>query len=442
MLQANRMKPLLLAAACGLMLSAGAGEAPADDDKTVVIDVNNTTRILYPIAIPVGIGGSNALSKEIAQATEFDLSVSGWFRVLDPRSFLADLEKERLGIEPQKWKDVGAFGVMKYQVSGSGDNVTVEFRLYEVEKGDGPVLSKRYSGSARDIRALAHKWSNDVVKYFTGEDGFFGSKIAFVTKRRRGGKRVLAMDFDGKGVYAVSRNRSINILPTFSPSGGKIAYTSYMRRNPDLYVAPAGGGRPKRLSRYKGMNTGASFSPDGSKIALTLSKDGNPEIYLISASTGRVIKRLTNNRAIDTSPTFSADGREIAFVSDRDGGPQIFVMNANGSNQRRVSFNGSYNTTPDFSPRKGSRVVAYTTRDEGRYDIVTIDLNTSKYTRVTQGQGNNEEPSWAPNGMAIAFASTGRKTGPGVYIANADGTGQQRKVWSGRATSVDWGPNP
>ena len=441
MLQANRLKPALFVLLCATLLGVSAHEAPADDDKTVVIDVNNTQRILYPIAVPMSVSDS-AVAKQVADVAGFDLGVSGWFRILDPRSFLADLEAEGLSIDPQRWKDVGAFGVMKYQVNESGNNVEMTFRLYEVEKGNTPVLSRTYRGQKSDARSLAHKWCNEVVKYYTGEDGFFGSKLAFVTKRRRGGKRILGMDFDGANVYSLTRNTSLNILPSWSPNGSKLAFTSYMRRNPDLYIVGAGGGRPKRLTRYRGMNTGASWSPDGSKIALTLSKDGNPDIYVVSASTGRILERLTNNRAIETSPSWSPDGKQLAFVSDRDGGPQIFVMNANGSNQHRVSFNGSYNTTPEWSPRKGSRQIVYTTRDQGHYDIIVIDLATKAMIRVTQGQGHNEEPSWAPNGKAIAFASTGRSTGSGVYIANADGTGSAHKVWSGWATSVDWGPNP
>ncbi|HUH05396.1 MAG TPA: Tol-Pal system beta propeller repeat protein TolB [Kofleriaceae bacterium] len=434
------MKPLLAALLCATLLG-GEPTAASADGTTVVIDVNNTKRILYPIGVPMGSGDA-ASAKLIAEVASFDLGVSGWFRVLDPRSFLADLDKEALEIDPPKWKNVGAFGVMKYRVTSSGGNVEITFKLYEVEKGNVAVLSRTYSGQTRELRGLVHKWCNDVVKYYTGEESFFGSKIAFVTKRKGGGKQIQAMDFDGQNVYGLTRNRSLNILPSWSPSGGSVAFTSYMRRNPDLYVVGAGGGRPKKVASYYGMNTGASWSPDGSKLAVTLSKDGNPEIYLISASNGAIISRLTNNRAIDTSPTWSPDGKEIAFVSDRDGGPQIFVMSSNGSNQRRVSFNGNYNTTPDWSPRKGTRTIAYTTRDGGVYDIVTIDLITNKMTRITQGEGVNEEPSFAANGMAIAFSSSGRKTGSGIYIANADGTGEARKVWSGSATSVDWGPTP
>jgi TolB protein len=189
------------------------------------------------------------------------------------------------------------------------------------------------------------------------------------------------------------------------------------------------------------MNTGADWSPDGSKLALTLSKDGNPEIYVIDAKSGRVLKRLTHSRYIDTSPEWSPDGREIAFVSDREGSPQVFVMNADGSHQRRVSMNGSYNTTPTWSPRKGTRILAYTTRVHGHFDIVTLDLDSKKMVRITQHEGTNEEPAFAPNGRAIAFASV-RRGKPGIYIANADGTGKATLVWKGIGTSVSWGPVP
>jgi TolB protein len=416
----------------------GVEPARAQPDGTV-IDVSGAKRGAYPLAIPLAVDSDSATAREVAAIASFDMSIAGLFKVLDPKSFLADLAAEKLGIDPQKWKDVGAFGVIKYRSVATGDGVELEFRLYEVSKGNSASLSKSYKGKKADLRKFVHQWCNEVVKYYTGEPGFFGSKIAFTVKKK-GQSQVHAMDFDGHNPYAISRNASINMLPAWSPSGGQIAFTSYMRNNPDLYVVGAGGGRPKKISSHRGMNTGASWSPDGSKIAVTLSKDGNPEIYIINAD-GSSPRRLTNDKAIDTSPSWSPDGSTIAFVSDREGGPQIFIVPASGGSATRVSTNGSYNTTPTWSPKKGARVIAYTTRDGGAYDIVTYDLANKKMTRITQGEGNNEEPSFAPNGRAIAFAST-RSGGSGIYIANADGTGKAVKVWGGSATGVDWGPAP
>jgi TolB protein len=426
-----RSKSVIVALA--VVTSADVRGVRADDPSPgVVIDVRGPIRTLYPIAVPASPEGDAAVTREVAQVEAFDLSVAGMFKVLDPQGFLADLKAEGVTIDPQKWKDVGAFGVIKYRATASD----LEFRLYEISKGTTAVLTKSYPRKG-DTRSIVHRWCNEVVKYYTGEPGFFGSKIAF-TAKGKSSSSIHAMDFDGRNEYTVSNNSSQNILPAWSPSGGQIAYTSFMRNNPDLYVAPAGGGRPQKLSSQHGMNTGAAWSPDGTKIALTLSKDGNPEIYVISASDGSILKRITNDKAIDTSPAWSPDGSQLAFVSDRNGGPQIFVVPSGGGTPKQVSFNGSYNTTPTWSPKPGKHIIAYTTRDGGTYDIVALDLDAKSTIRITQNEGSNEEPAFSPNGRAIAFA----RAGQGIFITNADGTGKAVKVWSGSATGIDWGPTP
>jgi len=436
MLQVQRSAIIIAAlAAVASAQPAGKGSGSGGGDG-VVIDVSGTKGGKYPIALPTA-PENDQVAKEISQIESFDLNLAGPFKVLDPAGFLADLKAEGTSIDAQKWKDVGAYGVIKYKASSD----QIDFKLYEVSKGTKPTLEKSYKRSGSDTRTIVHKWCNEVVKYYTGEAGFFGSKIVF-TAKGKGKSAIMAMDFDGNNAYSVSNNSSTNILPSFSPTGGQVAYTSFMRSNPDLYIAPAGGGRPKKISGQKGMNTGAAWSPDGSKLALTLSKDGNPEIYIINAGDGSIVKRLTNNRYIDTSPAWSPDGSQIAYVSDQNGGPQIFVMSASGGKATQVSFNGNYNTTPVWSPKAGKKIIAYTTRDGGNYDIVTLDIDSKTMTRITQSEGSNEEPAFSPNGRAIAFARTSGGGGAGIYIANADGTSKGVKVYSGSTTGVDWGPAP
>src|SRR3954466_2303666 len=108
-------RTLTLAAAIGASIGALVGVAQADD---VGLDVTGSKKGLYPIAVPTAPDGDAAVDREIASVASFDLGVAGVFKTLDPQSFLADLKTEGLGIEPQKWKDVGAYGVMKYKVDG------------------------------------------------------------------------------------------------------------------------------------------------------------------------------------------------------------------------------------------------------------------------------------------------------------------------------------
>jgi len=95
---------------------------------------------------------------------------------------------------------------------------------------------------------------------------------------------------------------------------------------------------------------------------------------------------------------------------------------------------------PVWSPR--GDLIAFTARDERNvFDIFTVDSKTKEIRRLTQDQGNNEEPSFSPNGRVIAFAAR-RRGQSGIYLANADGTGPQVRVYDGWATEVDWGPAP
>src|SRR6185312_5697725 len=132
MLSLRSKQNLIIVAVLGLAAGAAADPEP---NGGVVLDVNGANRTLYPIATPLAPGADQA-GKEVAQVEATDLSLAGVFKVVDPKSYLADLNAEKLGIEPQKWKDVGAFGVVKYQASGD----SIEFRLYEVAKGNTAVL--------------------------------------------------------------------------------------------------------------------------------------------------------------------------------------------------------------------------------------------------------------------------------------------------------------
>jgi TolB protein len=423
-----------VALATALVLTAAQRPTRAQAaDETVRFKITAGGTDLYKLAIPLPLGDKGS-AQNASDVLSNDLALSGFFKVLDPKSFLANPQAEQLTIAPQDWRNVGAAGVIKARATAYGSDVKYEFRLFEVSKGDSPMLSKDYRGPMASARQLAHQFANDVVKYYTSEDSFFASKITFASKTGPQRKDIYVADWDGYGPHAIT-NKSQNILPSWSPSGAEIAFTSFAAGKPDLYIVPAGGGKPRVVSARPGLNMGAAFSPDGSKIAATLSQDGNSEIYLLSTA-GQVIKRLTTTAAIDTSPTFSADGGRIAFVSDRHGSPQIWVMSSDGSGQHKLTRRGNYNQTPSWCPRRDTPLVAFTARDErGNYDVFTINADTEAYGRITEAHGSNQHPSWAPNGRALAYESSRG----GVWVSTADGR-TERQVYTGNAAAPHWSP--
>jgi TolB protein len=244
---------------------------------------------------------------------------------------------------------------------------------------------------------------------------------------------------DGHGAYPATSAGSISILPTWAKGGGRLLFTSFVDKNPDLWLKPLGGGG-KKISAKPGLNVASDVSPATGLIAATLSFDGDTEICLLD-ETGKLVKRLTTSRGIDTSPSFSADGSMIAFVSDRHGTPQIWIMGADGSGARRLTYRGSYNQSPDWSPRADGKI-AFSGRDEKFvFDIFLVDPKTGEIERLTQDHGSNEEPSFSPDGRYLAFTST-RDGGYQIYVMNVEGTNEHSITKGGTNKSPAWGTAP
>jgi TolB protein len=364
-------------------------------------------------------------SNEIDDALRFDMTLAGPFSVMSGTGGNNDS-----GIRPGEfkfapWKAVGADMLIKSGYKVSGNSLTLEFRLYDVLK-EKEILAKRYTGTIRDTRKIAHLFDDQIMLAITGEKGPFSGKIAFVSNVTRN-KEIYLMDYDGYNIQRITRNGSINLNPDFSPNGREIIYTSYKRRNPDLFRRELFTGAEADISHHQGINITGTYSPDGKKIALAMSKDGNSEIYLIDKS-GKQLARLTNNPAIDVSPAWSPDGSQIAFTSDRLGKPQIFIMTADGSNLHRVTTNGAYNDRARWSP-KGDRLL-YCRMEGNGFNIYAINPDGRNDTQLTS-EGSNEHPRWSPDGRFITFSSK-RGGKEAIYVMRADGSGQT-KVSRGNA---------
>ena len=114
-------------------------------------------------------------------------------------------------------------------------------------------------------------------------------------------------------------------------------------------------------------------------------------------------------------------------------------MGADGGDAQRLTFQGNYNQTPDWSPRGDS--IAFTARDErNAFDLFTVNVETGKITRLTQDPGNNEEPTFSPNGRMILFTST-RRGAPELCVMTWDGQNQlPLSMERGTYATPDWGP--
>jgi TolB protein len=287
------------------------------------------------------------------------------------------------------------------------------------------------------IRLMAHRWADELVYRYTGEQGIARTKIAFVGQKDNG-RELFVMDYDGYDPQQVTADGYLNLMPTWAPDRKSLIYTAYRDRKQQIMKRELATGREEVLVPPGSLNITATFAPDGKSITYAAAQDGNSDIYQIELDSSHA-KQLTSHSSADLSPSWSPDGRHLAFTSDRGGRPQIYIMDADGSNVRRLTYDGDYNAAPAWSP-KGEWIV-YVCRVPGEgFKLCRISPNGEQRRQITNGQSIDDSPSWAPNGRHIVFSSI-RRGESQLYIITSEGAGLEKISLSGEhLSSPSWSP--
>jgi TolB protein len=412
--------------ACSALPAVGQEEAPPLPEDKIVVVIDAPEEEVFRIGIPDLIGESKLLTAAGGAVLQNDFRLMPGFRVIGPQSVRHDSSGLGLGVDMGAWAILGANGVIKGQVFGGNQGLSVELRFYQSGQGEVPALRRTYRGAPSEFRKWMHDFVNQVIGVVTGTYGPFGTEIAFARKHGPGRKSVYAASMDGHGLRQVSSGGGVSMLPSFGK--GSIWYTRMTERGMFITNTRVGG---KRLIGGKGITMAPSVC--GERIYFSSSRSGNYEIYSSNVD-GSGLRRLTRSRGIDVSPTCGPGGK-LAFVSDRHGSPQIFTMKNDGTNVQRVTFRGNHNQTPAWSGDPEQPLLAFSGRD-GNFDIFTVNVETQEYTRLTQGQGDNKDPAFSPDCRLIAFTSN-RRGSPGVYLSGQDGL-DQNQVIDGVAETVRW----
>lgn len=375
------------------------------------------------VVLPIA-GGAGA---EIVAILRQDLQFSDRFEMAEATGYRAGQP-----VDLEAWSQRGADWVLEGSLSGTTLRLSLYDAVYGQKKGEG-TFSVPAAGS-RAFRMAVHAASDAVVRWATGEPGMAASRIAYVVQGR-GSKEIYVVDSDGENATRITSDGSITLSPSWSPDGGRIAYTSFRSGAPLLYERNLGTGADRLLSDRGGINITPSYAPDGRTVAFGTTVGGHTEIATVGPDG---LRQHTRGRGYENlSPSFSPDGRRVAFVSDRLGQPQIYVMPLGGE-PRLISEYGNrgYSTSPDWSP--AGPVIAYHTRINGRMQIVAVDADGGRPRVLTNGN-QNEDPSWAPDGRHLVFSSPDRDGG-GLFVLDTV-TGRIRPLLRGRGFGLpDWSP--
>jgi dipeptidyl aminopeptidase/acylaminoacyl peptidase len=230
--------------------------------------------------------------------------------------------------------------------------------------------------------------------------------------------------------------------PQLSPDGKRVAYVvSQADKESDemrssVFVGPADGHmRPHAFTQGKRDST-PRWSPDGCYLAF-LSKRGDdePQLFLASLDGGEP-RQLTKARFGAAQPAWSPDGKRIAYVARTGDYKPPKERNAVEKNAPRVIRDLRY---------KLDGVGFY---DQRRPHVFVIDVETGAEAQLTNGDYEDGQPAWSPDGKWLAFISDRERDrfqrfwGGDVWVVSSVG-GRPRKLTSmgGRAGAPAFSPD-
>jgi ABC-type amino acid transport substrate-binding protein len=160
------------------------------------------------------------------------------------------------------------------------------------------------------------------------------------------------------------------------------------------------GGDGRRL--LQGVNAAdLAWSPDGSQIAYAAQIGGQWDIYIVPARGGKP-RRLTVSSSDERYPAWSPDGNAIAYSATSGMRPGLFVIPRDGNIARRLTSTEE-TAHPTWSPDRSQ--IVYTARIGGQWDIHVIPALGGDPQRLTVSKGNDVSPAWSPGIQPVAPAA-------------------------------------
>ena len=273
--------------------------AVASAPASAVLEIDITAGNVDPLPVAItdfddsGLP-SGGIGSDIAGVVSADLERSGLFRPIDPAAFI---DPDSTSARPRfgDWRQINAQALVTGRVTEEPDGrIRAEFRLWDTF-AEQQMTGLVYVTTSANWRRVSHLISDAIYKRLTGEDGYFDTRIVYISETGpadRRIKRLAIMDQDGENHRFLTDGRDLVLTPRFSPKRQEITYLSYFDNTPRVFIYNIDTGQQEVLGDFEGMTFAPRFSPDGNKVVMSLALEGNSDVYSMDVLTRRV-QRLT-----------------------------------------------------------------------------------------------------------------------------------------------------
>lgn len=176
-----------------------------------------------------------------------------------------------------------------------------------------------------------------------------GNSLAY-SSSHEGNAELYRLDTKTKAVQRLTTHAAGDLSPSWSPSGRELVFTSDRSGGPQIFLMSADGSNVRRLTFEGDYNAAPAWSPRGNWIAYVCRTPKKEYKLCVITPDGQKRVQLTTGLGVDDSPSWSPDGRHLVFSSTVEGKSQIYMIDADGKDLERITFTGTHNSAPSWSP--------------------------------------------------------------------------------------------
>ncbi|MBQ4830426.1 S9 family peptidase [Alteromonas sp. MMG017] len=240
-------------------------------------------------------------------------------------------------------------------------------------------------------------------------------------------RNLWSIALDGSAHLPILSDSKNHFNPVFSPDGAKMAYLSSKEGKVQVYLKDLASNSTTRVTDVAMRPSGMSFSPDGKYLAFAMFTPTKAKPLFNLDFKPKGAKWAENPQYIDQT-NFQRDGMGMK----RPGNMQIYVVPTIGGTPRQIT-SGEHDHAGTIAWSKNGQqiIISANTSDEADFDLLnsdlfSIDIDTSKVTKLTDMSGPERSPHLSPNGKKVAFVGNednGKSNQLSqLYVMNSDGT--------------------